>query len=56
LLRRALAEAWDAGCYKVMLFTGSQKEETLRFYEQAGFQRGIKSSFIAYPDKKEPLP
>ncbi len=55
VLRCALAEAWDAGCYKVMLFTGSKREETLRFYERAGFQQGKKTGFIAYPVKKEPV-
>ena len=49
VIRYALAEAWDAGCYKVMLLTGSKKEETLRFYESAGFRRGVKTGFIAYP-------
>lgn len=49
LLRRALAEAWEAGCYKMMLLTGSKLEETLRFYEKAGFQGGVKTGFIAYP-------
>jgi GNAT superfamily N-acetyltransferase len=50
VLRHALRESWAAHCYKVMLLTGSKQEETLRFYEQAGFQRGIKTGFIAYPD------
>jgi GNAT superfamily N-acetyltransferase len=50
VLRHALAEAWAEGCYKVMLLTGSKSEATLRFYEQAGFRRGIKTGFIAYPD------
>jgi GNAT superfamily N-acetyltransferase len=50
VLRHALNEAWDAGCYKVMLATGSKREETLRFYERAGFQRGVKTGFVAYPD------
>lgn len=50
VLRHALREAWDAGCYKVMLATGSKREETLRFYEHAGFQRGVKTGFVAYPD------
>jgi GNAT superfamily N-acetyltransferase len=49
VLRFALDEAWRTGCYKVMLETGSKKEETLRFYEKAGFQRGVKTGFIAYP-------
>jgi GNAT superfamily N-acetyltransferase len=56
LLRRALTKAWDAGCYKVMLFTGSRKKEVLHFYEQAGFRGGIKTGFIAYPDQREPRP
>jgi GNAT superfamily N-acetyltransferase len=49
ILRRALRCAWDAGCYKVMLLTGSKREETLRFYEQAGFRRGVKTGFVALP-------
>lgn len=49
VLRHALKEAWKEGCYKVMLLTGSKKEETLRFYETAGFRRGIKTGFVAYP-------
>lgn len=52
ILRYALDDAWRAGCYKVMLETGSKKEETLRFYEKAGFRRGVKTGFIAYPDEK----
>jgi len=49
VLRCALDEAWQAGCYKVMLQTGSKHEGTLRFYENAGFRRGVKTGFIAYP-------
>jgi ribosomal protein S18 acetylase RimI-like enzyme len=47
VLRRALQIAWTQNCYKVMLLTGSKKEETLLFYEKAGFRRGIKTGFIA---------
>ena len=37
LIRHAIAQAWNAGCYKVMLLTGSKNPATLRFYENCGF-------------------
>ncbi|ADL52231.1 GNAT family N-acetyltransferase [Clostridium cellulovorans] len=46
VLSMAVDIAKDNNCYKVMLMTGSKKEETLRFYEEAGFERGIKTGFI----------
>jgi GNAT superfamily N-acetyltransferase len=49
VLRAALSQAWQEHCYKVLLLTGSQAEATLRFYQQAGFKRGIKTGFIATP-------
>lgn len=49
ILRNALEHAWRANCYKVMLLTGSKQEETLRFYQKAGFQLGIKTGFVAVP-------
>jgi GNAT superfamily N-acetyltransferase len=45
VLAAALDKAWAAGCYKVMLASGSRREETLRFYEAAGFTRGGKTFF-----------
>jgi GNAT superfamily N-acetyltransferase len=45
VLSAALDAAWEADCYKVMLATGSRREETLRFYEGAGFERGGKTFF-----------
>jgi GNAT superfamily N-acetyltransferase len=51
LLRHALQIAWEWNCYKVMLLTGSKSEGTLQFYEQAGFRKGIKTGFIAMPEK-----
>ena len=49
LLRHALDHAWELGCYKVMLLTGSKEEATLSFYEGAGFRRGVKTGFVALP-------
>lgn len=45
-LNMAMDIAKDNYCYKVMLLTGSKREETLKFYEQAGFIRGIKTAFV----------
>jgi GNAT superfamily N-acetyltransferase len=53
LLKYAMHVAWDAGCYKVMLMTGRQRDEVFRFYEKAGFRRGGKTAFEArYDDLK----
>ena len=49
VLSASLNAAWNADCYKVMLATGSRREETLRFYEKAGFKRGGKTFFEARP-------
>ena len=49
LLKQALAEAWAAKCYKVMLLTGRKDEGTFRFYEAAGFDRNSKQAFVARP-------
>ena len=47
-LARAVELAREAGCYKVMLLTGSKEEATLRFYERAGFNRADKTAFIRW--------
>ena len=39
VLSEAVERAWKAGCYKVMLMTGSKKPSTLAFYEAAGFEQ-----------------
>lgn len=49
ILAHALAHAWAAGCYKVMLLTGRKDKATARFYESAGFDGDEKRGFIAKP-------
>lgn len=39
VLQAAVAAAWQAGCYKVMLMTGSTRPSTLAFYVSAGFEQ-----------------
>ena len=48
VLKFALKEAWKNNCYKVVLTTGRQDAEIISFYEGAGFQKGIKTGYIAY--------
>ena len=40
--------AQKANCYKMMLLTGSKKEETLKFYENAGYNSSDKTAFIQW--------
>lgn len=47
ILQAALALAWEQDCYKVMLLTGRKDEAPLRFYQQAGFEAGVKTGFVA---------
>ena len=56
LLEAALADAWDAQCYKVMLLTGRKDEATFRFYEAAGFDRDAKQAFVAKPTHADDVP
>lgn len=49
ILAHALDAAWQQNCYKVMLLTGRKDEATLRFYEQAGFDKNDKQAFVAKP-------
>ena len=35
-------------CYKMMLLTGSKKSETLRFYENSGYNSSDKTAFIQW--------
>ncbi|RYE34879.1 MAG: GNAT family N-acetyltransferase [Hyphomicrobiales bacterium] len=46
ILKAALDRAWEAGCYKTMLMTGSRNPATLGFYAAAGFEQS-KTGFQA---------
>lgn len=47
-LNYAKEVAQKENCYKLMLLTGSKKESTLKFYEQAGYNRNDKTAFIQW--------
>jgi GNAT superfamily N-acetyltransferase len=53
IVKRAMELAWEAGCYKAMLMTGSKRPETHRFYEQCGLVAD-KTGFVAsrWPNKQ----
>lgn len=40
--------AKQTNCYKMMLLTGSKKESTLNFYENAGYNSTDKTAFIQW--------
>lgn len=45
-INRAVEIAGQQNCYKVMLLTGSKKEEVHHFYETLGFKRGLKTGYL----------
>ena len=47
-LNFAKAIAERENCYKLMLLTGSKKESTLKFYEQAGYNQKDKTAFVQW--------
>jgi GNAT superfamily N-acetyltransferase len=46
VLQELLARCWSAGCYKVMLLSGAQRDAAHAFYERNGFDRNAKQAFI----------
>jgi len=49
VIGHALRFAWERGCYKVMLQTGSRRESTHNFYKACGFDADDKFAFVARP-------
>lgn len=47
-LQYAKSIAKSENCYKMMLLTGSKKESTLKFYEDAGYNSSDKTAFIQW--------
>jgi GNAT superfamily N-acetyltransferase len=49
IMAGTLQAAWDAGCYKAMLLTGSSKPATHAFYRACGFASDVKTAYLARP-------
>lgn len=49
IMAGTLQAAWDAGCYKAMLMTGSRKPATHAFYRACGFSADAKTAYVARP-------
>jgi GNAT superfamily N-acetyltransferase len=49
IMAATLREAWDAGCYKAMLMTGSSDPRTHAFYRSCGFSPEAKTAYLARP-------
>ncbi|MET8086250.1 GNAT family N-acetyltransferase [Micromonospora sp. NPDC005237] len=49
IMAGTLQAAWDAGCYKAMLMTGSQNLATHAFYRACGFSADVKTAYLARP-------
>lgn len=47
-LARAKEIAIHEGCYNIALLTGSKSESTLKFYENAGYNRTDKTGFVMW--------
>ncbi|MGX1618200.1 N-acetyltransferase family protein [Micromonospora chalcea] len=49
IMAGTLRAAWDAGCYKAMLMTGSRSPATHAFYLACGFSGDAKTAYLARP-------
>ena len=52
LIGHVLKTSWELDCYKVMLLTSRKDERVFKFYENSGFERGVKTGFIRYSDDR----
>jgi ribosomal protein S18 acetylase RimI-like enzyme len=48
ILNYAQKIAQQEDCYKIMLLTSSKEDSTLKFYEQAGYNKNDKTAFIKW--------
>lgn len=51
LMAATLQIAWNAGCYKAMLMTGSRNPATHTFYRACGFSADAKTGYVARPSR-----
>jgi GNAT superfamily N-acetyltransferase len=51
LMAATVREAWAAGCYKIMLMTGSRNPATHAFYRSCGFSPDAKTAYLARPGR-----
>ncbi|GAB3840282.1 hypothetical protein GCM10027610_047640 [Dactylosporangium cerinum] len=49
IMAGTLRAAWDVGCYKAMLMTGSRRPSTHAFYRACGFSGDAKTAYLARP-------
>jgi GNAT superfamily N-acetyltransferase len=49
IMAGTLRAAWDAGCYKAMLMTGSRNPAIHAFYRACGFSPDAKQAYLARP-------
>ncbi len=52
LMHHAFSAAWRAGCYKVMLLSGSKDPATLRFYGNCGLSQSKTGFQIRRPENR----
>jgi GNAT superfamily N-acetyltransferase len=46
VIRHAIEQAWEVGCYKVVLTTSRKDPAVWAFYERCGFDGGNKRAFV----------